>query len=86
MDVFELLALKGTRVILKELSKNKRVKYSDLQKVVGFATTTTRALKAMEKQGLVTKEVLNEPYRPVVYFLTKRGERLASVAEDLQKI
>ncbi len=86
MDVFELLALKGTRVILKELSKNRRVKYSDLQKVVGFSTTTTRALKAMEKQDFVGKEVLNEPYRPVVYFLTKRGERLASIAEDLQKV
>lgn len=71
MDLFELLALKGTRVILRELSKNKKVKYSDLVKVVGFSTTTSRALKAMEEEEFVSKEVLNEPYRPVVYFLTK---------------
>ncbi len=86
MGLFELLALRGTRTILRELSKNKRVKYSDLVKVVGFSTTTTRALKAMEMEEFVGKEVMNEPYRPVVYFLTKRGERLASLVEQLEKV
>ncbi len=86
MDIFELLALRGTRIVLKELSKNKRMRYSDLVDAVGYSTTTTRALKAMEKEEVVGKEVLNEPYRPVVYFLTKRGERLASMAEELQKV
>lgn len=86
MNLFELLALKGTRVILKELGKNKKVKYSSLVKAVGFSTTATRALKAMEKEKVVSREVLNEPYRPVVYFLTERGQRLASLVDEIEKI
>ncbi|MGH9923578.1 MAG: winged helix-turn-helix transcriptional regulator [Nitrososphaerales archaeon] len=86
MGVFELLALKGTRTILKELKSNRKTRYSNLVKIVGFSTTTSRALKAMEQLQFVTKEVLNEPYRPVVYSLTKRGEHLANLSEAIDKI
>jgi DNA-binding HxlR family transcriptional regulator len=84
--VFELLALKGTVKILRQLQKEQRSMYSDLVKIVGHSTTTTRALNAMMKLGLIQKEVLNEKYRPVMYFLTDKGRKLAEVASQLENL
>lgn len=86
MDVFELLALRGTRKVLKALASDKRLRYSDLVKVVGFSTTTSRALKRMEAMGLVEKQVLNEPYRPVAYWLTAKGKKLATAIYEIESV
>ena len=86
MDVFELLALRGTRKVLKALSSNKQMRYSGFVKQVGFATTTSRALKRMEKMGFLEKKALTEPYRPVAYWLTDKGKRLATVVRELESI
>jgi DNA-binding HxlR family transcriptional regulator len=86
LDVFELLGLRGTRKILKALASNRQMKYSDLVRQVGFSTTTTRALKGMEQLDLVQKKALTEPYRPVAYWLTDKGKRVAEVAEMLESI
>jgi DNA-binding HxlR family transcriptional regulator len=86
LDVFELLALRGTRKILKALAANNQMKYSDLVKRVGYSTTTSRALKSMEEQGLVQKKALTEPYRPVAYWLTDKGKKVSEAAEFLESI
>jgi DNA-binding HxlR family transcriptional regulator len=84
MDIISLLALKGTRKILLSMEKTGRMHYSEIVKVVGFATTTTRSLKSMEKLGIVKREVLNEPYRPVAYYLTEKGKRLVNLVRELE--
>ena len=81
-----MLGLRGTRKILLELKEKGSVKYSELVKVVGFSTTTTRALKHMEKLGLIEKKALTEPYRPIVYYLTEKGKRLTEIIEQLQEL
>lgn len=86
MDVFELLALKGTRKILLELQQRQKVRYSDLVRVVGHSTTTSRALSSMENLDIVTKEVLQEKYRPVVYSLTENGKRLSKILIELTSL
>lgn len=62
------------------------MQYSELVEVVGFSTTTTRAIKAMESLKFINKEVLNEPYRPVVYWLTEKGKRLSEIMAELEKL
>jgi DNA-binding HxlR family transcriptional regulator len=62
------------------------MKYSEIVKIVGYSTTTTRSLKSMEKLGIVKKQVLNEPYRPVEYSLTDKGRNLASLLRELEKL
>ncbi len=86
MDVFEILRLRGTRKILDELGEKGAVKYSELVQAVGFSTTTTRSLKRMQQLGIVEKKVLAEPYRPVAYSLTKKGERLAKIVKKLEAL
>ncbi len=85
MDVFQVLSLRGTKKILDALRDKNRMRYSDLVEVVGFSTTTSRALKAMQLLKLIDKEVLNEPYRPVAYSLTERGRRLSEIVADLER-
>ena len=84
MDIVNLLALKGTRKILVSMEKTGRMNYSEIVKIVGFATTTTRSLKGMEKLGIVKRQVLNEPYRPVAYSLTEKGKKLATLLRELE--
>jgi DNA-binding HxlR family transcriptional regulator len=40
----------------------------------------------MEKLGVVKREVLNEPYRPVAYSLTDRGRKLAGLLIELENL
>jgi DNA-binding HxlR family transcriptional regulator len=88
LDIFSLLALKGTRKILVKLHSLGETRYSELVKAVGHSTTTTRALNRLENLKLVKRRVLTEKYRPVVYSLTEKGERLAEIVvklEDFEK-
>lgn len=62
------------------------MKYSEIVNVVGYSTTTTRSLKSMEKLGVVKREVLNEPYRPVAYSLTEKGKKLANLLKELENL
>jgi DNA-binding HxlR family transcriptional regulator len=84
MDIIHMLALRGTKKILLTLEKAVKMRYSEIVKVVGYSTTTTRALKSMERHGIVKKEVLNEPYRPVSYSLTDKGRRLVTFLKELE--
>ena len=86
MDAFEVLALKGTRKVLELLKTKDRMRYSELVSAIGFSTTTTRALKAMEAARLVDRKVLDEPYRPVAYSLTEKGRKLSQLAAELEKL
>lgn len=86
MDVIHTLALRGTRKILLSMEKYGKMNYSDLVEEVGYSTTTTRALKSMEKQGIVNREVLNEPYRPVAYSLTDKGKKLLTLLKELENL
>ena len=86
MDAFDVLALKGTRKVLELLKAKDQMRYSELVNVVGFSTTTSRALKAMEAAKLVEREVLDEPYRPVAYSLTEKGRKLSQLAAEIEKL
>ncbi len=56
MSVFSLIALKGTQIILTELSEKEEVKYSELTSAVGYSTKTSRALSQMEKQEFIERK------------------------------
>ncbi len=86
LGAIEVLSLKGSVRIINALKKQDGMNYSDLEKIVGFATTTTRALKALEEGNFVTREVLNKPYRPVAYTLTERGRRLSEILSELERL
>jgi DNA-binding HxlR family transcriptional regulator len=86
MDIIRLLALRGTKKILLSMEKTGKMKYSEIVKVVGYSTTTTRSLKSMQKLGVVKREVLNEPYRPVAYSLTDKGRKLANLLKELENL
>lgn len=86
MDVFQVLSLKGTRRILEVLRAKDGMRYSEIVKAVGFSTTTSRALKAMEAARLVEREVLDEPYRPVAYSLTEKGKKLSQMLAEIERL
>jgi DNA-binding HxlR family transcriptional regulator len=84
LDIFEMLALRGTRKVLAALHAKGPRRYSELVEAVGFQTTTSRALRAMLEHGIVAKRVLDQPYRPVEYKLTVKGEKLYELALGIQ--
>ena len=86
MDVFQVLSLKGTRKIIEVLAAKDRMRYSEIVRAVGFSTTTSRALKAMEAARLIRREVLDEPYRPVAYSLSEKGKKLSQILAEIEKL
>jgi DNA-binding HxlR family transcriptional regulator len=82
----EVLCLKGTAKILAALRKKEGMSFSELAEIVGFSSTATRALKAMEQDKLVARQVLDKPYRPVIYSLTERGRKLANLLSQIEDI
>jgi DNA-binding HxlR family transcriptional regulator len=86
LSAIEVLSLRGSAKILLALRKQDSMNYSELAKIVGFETTATRALKALEAGKYLTREVLNKPYRPVAYSLTERGKRLSEIVVELERL
>jgi DNA-binding HxlR family transcriptional regulator len=70
MRICLLVELATARLAVFAQGDQGAIRYSEIVKIVGYSSTTTRALKNMEKHSIVKKEVLNEPYRPVSYSLT----------------
>ena len=83
MDIFGILALKGSRIVIRRLAEKESLRYSELQQAIGSPSTTNLALLRLVGGGLVKKEVLNEPYRPVLYSLTPEGKRVAKLMVKL---
>ena len=86
MDVFEVIGLRGSRIILRELSRKDAMRYSDLQGAVGSPSTTNLALDKLRRSSLVTRKVLDEPYRPVAYSLTESGKRVAALVREIEQV
>ena len=86
LGAIEVLSLKGSAKILGALRKQESMNYSELAKIVGFETTATRALKALEEGKYLTREVQNKPYRPVAYSLTEKGKRLSEIVVELERL
>jgi DNA-binding HxlR family transcriptional regulator len=83
-DIFEIIGLKGSRIILRELSRKGNMRYSELQEVVGSPSTTNLALQKLKDGSLVKRTVLDEPYRPVAYNLTDFGKKVAALLVELE--
>jgi len=86
MDIFKTLALKGARIVIKELLETGSIRYTELQEAVGSPSTTNLALFRLLEEGLIRKQVLNEPYRPVAYSLTKQGRKIAKFMEQIESV
>lgn len=79
LNIFSLLALKGTIKILKALVDRRGLTFSELVEIIGQPSTTSRALKELLKYNLINRKVLDERYRPVMYSLTVDGRKLAEI-------
>jgi len=86
MEILQALALRGTAKILKGLKSNGPMRYQHLVRLVGFSSTTSRSLKSMEKLNLIARRTLDEPYRPVEYRLTAKGEAVLRLVLDIEKV
>lgn len=86
MDIFEIIGLRGSRVILKELTRKDSMRYSELQAAVESPSTTNLALEKLREGSLIRRKVLDEPYRPVAYSLTGLGLKVASLITDLENV
>lgn len=73
--IFEVLARSKTTEILFAL-KGKALKFNELIKIAGNATTAMRRTQELQTAGLIARRVLQDKQRTVEYSLTKKGEDL----------
>ena len=86
MDVFDVVGLKCSRIIMRELSRKETLRYSELQEAVGSPSTTNLALDKLRRSSLVSRRVLDEPYRPVAYSLTEAGRKVAALVKEMENV
>lgn len=85
MKHLDLLAKSKSVEILVKL-RTQKLKFAEIVEITGNATTATRRLKEMSELGIVKREVQQDSSRTVIYELTEKGKRLASIAMELKEL
>jgi DNA-binding HxlR family transcriptional regulator len=86
-SIIEIIGKRYTLQILKLIKmKNRPMKFSEIQEILGPAGTINRRLKKLYKLGLVSKvEKPDEVGRPTYYFLTEKGIKLLEMIEHVEE-
>lgn len=83
--IFEILARSKSVEVLLALRK-KSLKFNEIVRVVGNATTTMRRVKELQKMSLISRKVLQDRKRSVEYSLTKKGTKVVEIIRDVERI
>lgn len=83
--IIEALARSKSVEILLELSK-RALKFNEIVKITGNATTAMRRVQDLQAAGLVNRKVLQDKQRSVEYTLTKKGEKLIPLVVEMLRI
>lgn len=60
--------------------------FSEIRKLVGSPTTTSKRLQELVKIGAVKRKVQDDRFRSVRYSLTNKGKRIAELMKELEVI
>jgi len=71
--------------ILLALEK-KKLKFNEIVRLVGNATTAMRRIQDLQAAGVVSRKVLQDRQRSVEYALTRKGQRLIPLVVEMLKI
>lgn len=80
----EFLTKRGSREILYALVDKKRMKFTELKKLVRSPTTASQRLQELTSLGLIKRDVQADQYRTVIYSLTKKGIRIVKLVKELE--
>jgi DNA-binding HxlR family transcriptional regulator len=60
--------------------------FTDLRRLVGSPTTTSKCLRGLIEAGLIKREIQADRYRSVRYSLTEKGAEVAKLVKELEKL
>lgn len=82
------LSHQSSREILELFMKSEsgKVRYKDLKEITSNEVTLKRRLDEMKELKIVTKKTLDEEkFRPTLYKLTTKGERVLELMEEFER-
>jgi len=80
------LGRKGALKVLTLLAKQKKMKFNDIARAVGYSSMAGRILKDFRKLGIVTKRDLKDNLGTVHYSLTEKGMKLKDILEQMKML
>jgi len=86
MEVLKLLKREGVPEIILYMYEQKTARYSELKTVLKSEATLVRVLKLLTEEGILSRELLDEKYRPTEYTITEKGERIGKRLKELLEV
>ncbi|KYH26069.1 HxlR-like helix-turn-helix [Halalkalicoccus paucihalophilus] len=85
-DLWDVLGCKWTRRIVSHLAEGE-ARFNGIERAIGTPTSTlSDRLKRLESAGIVSREVKDDSPPAVRYGLTERGERLAELLTEIERL
>lgn len=85
-ELWEVLECKWTRRIVEYLADGE-ARFNEIERALAIPTSTlSDRLDRLESAGIVTREVEDASPPAVRYGLTGRGERLAELLEEIDRL
>lgn len=85
-DLWDVLGCKWTRRIVSHLADDE-ARFNDIERAIEIPTSTlSDRLKRLESAGIVGREVEDTSPPAVRYGLTERGERLAELLAEIDRL
>ena len=85
-ETLEMLKREGVPEIILYMYEHKKSRYSELKGILKSEATLVRVLKILTKEGILTRKLLDEKYRPTEYTITEKGERMAEKLRGLLEL
>ncbi len=86
MSLLKLLSKKDCDKFLLALLENGKMNFGKLAKLTKYPATTTRILKELTAEGLITRKVMQDEKRSVIYSLTPKGKEVALLLMKLKEL
>ena len=82
-EILKLLKREGVPEIILYMYEHKTARYSKLKNVLKSEATLVRALKILTEEGILSRKLLDEKYRPTEYTITEKGEKVGRKLREL---
>ncbi|GEM_PF-1570844 len=84
--IIDIIKREGVAEIIIYMCEHGNARYSDLKNLLDSESTLIRALKILVEEGILTRRVLDEKYRPTQYIITEKGEQVGAHLKALIEV
>ena len=86
MPLLKVISKKDSDRFLLALLENGEMNFGKLAEMTEYPANASRVLKELIKEGLITRRVMQDEKRSVIYSLTPKGKKVALLLVELKEL